>query len=63
MKISIEFETENAAFEDDLHGESASLLRDLARKIQAQAVPFEAGINIPLRDSNGNRVGFCRIQE
>jgi hypothetical protein len=49
--IKVEFETENAAFEEYKDLEVARIFREMADKIEA-GVPIEV-----VRDINGNRVG------
>lgn len=49
--VTIEFTTDNAAFEDDRAVEIARILRDLADKI------LLGRTSGPIRDINGNRVG------
>lgn len=55
MKITIDIETGNAAFQDDLHDE----MTRTGRKVFAQVA---AGYrNGKIMDSNGNTVGFWRV--
>ena len=56
--LKIEFETENAAFHDNLTGECARILRALADRLDAFGDASDNGL---LRDSNGNLVGTWRI--
>lgn len=64
MKVTIEFDCDNAAFEDDFHGEIRNILDRVERKVkdvhsaQNLAGPdsrFEA--TYKLLDTNGNAVG------
>ena len=56
MKILIEFDTDNAAFDDDNEaGESARILREMAGKIEMYGLG-----NSNIRDINGNTVGVLR---
>ena len=56
-RIHIEFTTDNAAFSDAPATEIARILHRMADIIAAGMATEET----PLRDINGNRVGFCRI--
>ncbi len=59
MRISLEFDTGNCAFDDDPH-EPARILHEAANRIDGIAnMPSE----YPLRDINGNRVGTLKIEE
>lgn len=58
MGLKLHIETDNAAFSECPEGEIARILRDLAKRIEANASHY-----IVLRDSNGNRVGECEISE
>lgn len=63
MKIIIEIETGNAAFEDmGIEAEVGWILQDLSRRINdgLTNAPL-AGVKV--RDSNGNTVGSVRIEE
>ncbi len=58
MKFKIEIECNNAAFGDLPGFEVARLLRGVADEVDERDIlPGETG---PLRDYNGNRVGFYR---
>ena len=59
-KILIEFDIDNAAFEDLPMMESARILRHLAREINETG--FVNG-DIAVRDINGNVVGRARLIE
>lgn len=56
-RVHIELTTGNAAFSDEPASEIARILRELADRIESGMATDET----PLRDINGNRVGFCRI--
>ena len=56
-RIHIEISTGNAAFSEEPASEIARILRGLADLIESGMSTDET----PLRDINGNRVGFCRI--
>jgi hypothetical protein len=54
MTLTITINTDNAAFEDDMRGELARILRKLAKD-------FEQGNNpTTIRDINGNTVGTVK---
>jgi hypothetical protein len=59
MKITIEFDTDNAAFEDNFLMEVTKTLQ------QAKGAIIDSenntGIRRPLKDTNGNRVGVIDI--
>lgn len=56
-KIKIEISTDNAAFEDEL--EVTQILLRAAKKYDTMD---RAGDSVNLRDSNGNLVGFIRLE-
>ncbi len=57
MKIKIDIDTSNAAFDDDNGGaEAARILRDLADRLEGSGVLARSDTKI-LRDVNGNTVG------
>jgi len=59
LKITMEIDTENDAFDQcDCTNEVARILRDLAKRLQIQ--PKDV---YNLQDTNGNHVGYCRIEE
>lgn len=62
MKLIIQIDASNAAFEENFAGE----VRRILRNIDPEFVPLpgdEEGNGAPLYDINGNRVGFVRLQE
>ena len=59
-RIVIEFDTQNAAFEDSPIGEIARILRSLADCFEIEGGPFPDD-SLALRDLNGKLVGFCRV--
>jgi hypothetical protein len=62
MKLKIEIEMDNAAFEDGNGREAARILRDLADNIEPwQLAAGEA--NPSLRDANGNKVGTAKVTQ
>ena len=68
MRVTISFDTDNAAFEDDFDAELTRVLRHLPRKIRAQmgrapgclCVTPEADDKII--DSNGNTIGSVCVE-
>lgn len=67
MKIRLEFDRDNAVFEDDLIGEVTSILEQATRHLE---INFEVALHGSrpmlqewrLRDSNGNTVGFLKVE-
>lgn len=67
MKLTIEVELDNAAFDDDRDGieqegsmfETARILRVLAGRFAAGSWPMEG----PIMDANGNTVGLVRVDD
>ena len=57
--LKIEIYEENAAFDDDPTAELARILREASDTLKFKAEP-ERGYSFPLRDANGNRVGFMK---
>ena len=58
MKIVIEFDTSNAAFQDDDKDmEIATIMKDVTNKIYDG---FQEG---RIHDSNGNRIGYWSTKE
>lgn len=55
-RITIKFETGNAAFDDSPTGEIARILRSMADRIE------EAGLLPAPRDINGNVVGSVTVE-
>jgi len=62
MKVSLTIDTANAAFDGDVTSEVTDILRVLTYKITLGDVELEPGASYPLRDSNGNRVGFFKVE-
>jgi len=62
MKISITIDASNAAFDGDATSEVIDILRVLTGKVSLGYVEVESGTSYPLRDSNGNRVGFFKVK-
>ena len=60
MKINIEFDTDNAAFEDDRFGEATRILTRAKEKVM-DCLNDGCSIRVPIKDSNGNRVGVLEI--
>ena len=62
MRISIEINTENAAFADNENQEIARILQDLANKIN-HSYPISENEIQSLRDYNGNKIGFFQCHK
>ena len=62
MKLIIEIDMGNAAFDAWPCQEAARILRDLAARIDAPWLP-EAGDARKLYDVNGNSCGFAKVEE
>lgn len=68
MRVTITFDTNNAAFEDDFDAELARVLRSLPRKIGAQMARASGCVcthpeaDDKLLDVNGNTCGFVRVE-
>lgn len=60
-RVTIQFDTDNAAFEDDPVGEVAFILENLEDKLLA-LIEGEDN-NIPIHDSNGNTVGEGWVED
>jgi hypothetical protein len=61
MKVVIEIECDNAAFEDDPGLEVAKILLGLVNHLRNCRVVIDGpGPVMKLRDSNGNTVGSCK---
>ncbi len=65
MKFTIEIDCENAAFGNtpiDIRDEVARILTFASARLKIHENPIAvAGEAYPLRDSNGNRVGFAKF--
>lgn len=57
MRISISFDTDNAAFEDNVGAEALHVGTQIARRIET-ALESKQGGKYVLRDSNGNLIGW-----
>jgi len=62
MQVWIKISTDNAAFEDNLQGETSLILLGLAKTV-GEAQFFSPGVEIPLRDFNGNEVGWLHVND
>lgn len=62
MNITIIINTDNAAFEDDPTIEVARILYDLAERVEGHP-HFSPGHDQPLRDINGNEVGYVTVHD
>jgi hypothetical protein len=62
VKVTIEFETDNDAFQGRmLQGEVIKVLYQAQEKIGKMAVFKTEEMEMKLRDSNGNTVGYVRV--
>ena len=59
MKLKLEINLDNAAFEESPDLEAANILSDLARRIREHGT---ASLSPTLRDTNGNTVGSWEIE-
>lgn len=55
---NITFEDSNAAFEDNPATECGRILRELAESFERDGGPDVEHVSAPLRDINGNTVGY-----
>jgi hypothetical protein len=62
MKMTVEIEMDNAAFEDNQGGEAARILRAVASDVQ-DSPTLSGTVGGVLRDANGNAVGKWDIWE
>ena len=58
MKIRIEINCDNAAFEDDPATEVERILKNLTGKLRLPGME-----DLPLMDINGNKVGTLTVEE
>lgn len=58
-RVTIEFTTDNAAFDERPEEEVSAILNRLQASILRNGLTPH--LSYPLRDSNGNRVGWCKI--
>lgn len=61
MKLKLELEMDNAAFDDDPDAEVWDILRKASEKVLHHGIPVDAKYR--LMDSNGNTVGFMTAEE
>ena len=61
MKIRIEINCDNAAFEDDMFGEVNRILGEKLPGLSSEIA--EPGDSYPLMDINGNKVGTLTVEE
>lgn len=62
MKITIEFSTDNAAFEGRDPATAAEMVIRASARTLAR-LKWKNGASVPLFDENGNRVGTATVQE
>lgn len=63
MKLKIEIDMDGAAFEDSPADEAGRILEKYVERIRFGGGFDEPGEDYRLRDGNGNRVGFARVEE
>jgi hypothetical protein len=63
MKVSITLETDNAAFRENGGNEVADILESITNLVRDGHLEIKLGAGLPLRDSNGNRVGFFTVKD
>jgi hypothetical protein len=59
MKLKLELELDSSSFEDCSGCEVARILSELAKKVDCNQL--ENLDTFPLRDYNGNKVGFANV--
>lgn len=62
MRVSIQFDTDNAAFEDDFTTEAINIGLHIASRIQTALEAKQDGKRV-LRDRNGNLIGWIVMTE
>ncbi len=60
MRFKVEFNLDNAAFENA--EEIPTILKDIANKASQISV-YEETFQMPIKDSNGTRIGYWGIKE
>ena len=60
VKLKLEIQMDNAAFDPHPNTEVAAILRDLASKVQNYD-ELEPGYLRPLHDTNGNKIGYAKV--
>lgn len=60
LVFRLRFDCDNAAFEDGIEAEIASVLRELADRIERHEA---TGLYQNIRDTNGNVIGTFRLAE
>jgi hypothetical protein len=64
MRFTLTFDMDNAAFGDDLNAareEGARVLASVQERFDDSG--FRIGAKIPVRDTNGNRIGFWVVEQ
>lgn len=59
MRFVLQFNCDNAAFEDDLNAAIAKVLRHCANLVE----DHNCGMSRYIKDRNGNGIGFFRVEE
>jgi hypothetical protein len=62
MKLTIEIQMDNAAFDEDPSAEACRILRLLVERLDGHP-NFSPGHGQPLHDINGNKVGWAVISD
>lgn len=65
MRITIEFDVDNAAFVDNFDGEIAVICRQAAEKatrLAKEELRSSLPAQLPLHDTNGNTVGNVQVR-
>ena len=63
MKFTASFDMDNAAFEDMPAHETARILRNLANRIESDAINGTSLAVYAIRDINGNCIGQAKTEE
>ena len=59
--FTIQFDTDNAAFEENRDAEIVAVLREIATRIEDYGLPIN--YSRPVRDSDGNSIGSFTLRE
>lgn len=59
MKFTVSFNCDNAAFDEDLNGAIARVLRHVANQVADYGAPLSSLI----KDRNGNTIGMWRLED
>ena len=61
MEFQLTINMDNAAFDDDLGGELARIVRHVARRLEDDSVTGDLLSKCSVRDANGNTVGSWEV--